>query len=128
MYISENDINKYQGSEEKNKKGQDLHEDIDDGKSVFPVRVSCTEPEIQTSDRRNEPQPFPDADMPSFFFEHEDVDCPEDEIKPMEMYRGSLKPSGRYKLPCGLAKTIAMNGIRGMSLTVRYLAFRSSSI
>lgn len=26
MYISENDINKYQGSEEKNKKGQDLKE------------------------------------------------------------------------------------------------------
>lgn len=74
-----NDSSEYDGAH--NKKGQDLHEDIDDGKSVFLVRVSCTEPEIQTSDRRNEPQPFPDADMPSFFFEHEDVDCPEDEIK-----------------------------------------------
>ena len=29
MYISENDINKYQGSEEKNKKGQDLKEFIE---------------------------------------------------------------------------------------------------
>ncbi len=39
-----NDSSEYDGAH--NKKGQDLHEDIDDGKSVFLVRVSCTEPEI----------------------------------------------------------------------------------
>ena len=60
---------------------QDFHESIGKGKSVFPVGISGTEPEVQTSDGCNESEPFPDAGVPSVFFEQDKVNCPKEEIK-----------------------------------------------